>query len=41
MRAGYRVIDTDTHVTPSLEVLHRYAEAAMRDRWDALDPYLR
>lgn len=41
MRGGYRVIDTDSHVTPSLEVLHRYAEAAMRDRWDALDPYLR
>ena len=41
MRDGYRVIDTDSHVTPSLEVLHRYADQAARDRWDELKPYVR
>ena len=41
MRNGYRVIDVDSHVTPSLEVLHRYASSAARDRWDALTPYIR
>ena len=41
MRNGFRVIDTDSHVTPSLEVLHRYASADMRGRWDALAPYKR
>ena len=41
MRNGYRVIDTDSHVTPSLEVLHRYAEQPARDRWDELKPYMR
>jgi uncharacterized protein len=41
MRNGYRVIDTDSHVTPSLEVLHRYAGPALRARWDELKPYLR
>ncbi len=41
MRGGFRVIDTDTHVTPSLEVLHRYADRELRDRWSDLDPYLR
>ena len=41
MRNGFRVIDTDTHVTPSLEVLHRYAGQAIKDRWDEFKPYLR
>lgn len=41
MRKGYRVIDTDTHVTPSLEVLNRYASKAAKDRWDDLKPFMR
>ena len=41
MRNGYRVIDVDSHVTPSLEVLHRYASSAAKDRWHELDPYTR
>jgi predicted TIM-barrel fold metal-dependent hydrolase len=41
MRNGYRVIDVDSHVTPSLEVLHRYAGAAIKDRWDEFQPYVR
>ncbi|MSO89936.1 MAG: amidohydrolase [Rhodospirillaceae bacterium] len=41
MRKGYRVIDTDTHVTPSLEVLHRYAGKAIKARWDEMKPYVR
>ena len=41
MRQGYRVIDVDSHVTPSLEVLHRYAGQAIKDRWDAFTPYVR
>ncbi len=41
MRQGYRVIDVDSHVTPSLEVLHRYAGQAIRDRWDEFTPYVR
>ena len=41
MRQGYRVIDTDTHVTPSLEVLQRYANKATKDRWDEMKPYMR
>ncbi|MGH7035705.1 MAG: amidohydrolase family protein [Stellaceae bacterium] len=41
MRNGSRVIDVDSHVTPSLEVLHRYAGKAAKDRWDELKPYIR
>jgi predicted TIM-barrel fold metal-dependent hydrolase len=41
MRNGYRVIDVDSHVTPSLEVLHRYAGQAIKDRWDEFQPYVR
>lgn len=41
MREGYRVVDTDSHVTPSLEVLHKYASDAAKARWSDLDPYLR
>lgn len=40
MRNGYRVI-VDSHVTPSLEVLHRYAGKTIRDRWDEFNPYVR
>jgi predicted TIM-barrel fold metal-dependent hydrolase len=41
MRAGFRVIDVDTHVTPSLEVLEHHAGNALKARWDDLTPYIR
>jgi predicted TIM-barrel fold metal-dependent hydrolase len=41
MRRGWRVIDTDTHVNPSLDVLLRYADKALRDHIDDLRPYMR
>ncbi|MYK74594.1 MAG: hypothetical protein F4017_08410, partial [Acidimicrobiaceae bacterium] len=41
MRQGYRVIDADTHVTPSVEVLVDYGDRELRDRADELTPYVR
>jgi hypothetical protein len=41
MRQGFRVIDSDTHVNPSLDVLLLYADQALRDRLDDLQPYMR
>ena len=41
MRNGYRVIDVDTHVTPSLEVMLRYADAKLLARKAELKPYTR
>lgn len=41
MRNGFRVIDVDSHVTPSLEVLHRYASKNLKERWDEFTPYVR
>jgi len=41
MRQGFRVIDTDTHVNPSLDVLLRYADTPLRERLDDLQPYMR
>jgi hypothetical protein len=41
MRQGFRVIDSDTHVNPSLDVLLRYADKDLRDRVDDLRPYMR
>ena len=41
MRQGFRVIDSDTHVNPSLDVLLRYADADLRERIDDLAPYRR
>ena len=41
MRDGFRVIDVDSHVTPSLEVLHRYASNDLKGRWDEFTPYIR
>jgi uncharacterized protein len=35
------VIDSDTHVNPSLDVLLRYAERDLRERQDDLQPYTR
>ena len=34
MRDQMTVIDTDTHVWPSVEVLKRYADSRLLDRWD-------
>jgi len=36
-----RVIDVDTHVTPSVEVLMRYADQELKNRADDLKPYIR
>jgi predicted TIM-barrel fold metal-dependent hydrolase len=41
MRQGFRVIDADTHVNPSLDVLLRYADSELRDRLGELQPYQR
>jgi len=41
VRQGYRVIDVDTHVTPSYEVLMRYADAALRGRASEIEPHVR
>ncbi len=41
MRQGFRVIDSDTHVNPSLDVLLRYADRDLRAREDDLRPYTR
>ena len=41
MRQGFRVIDSDTHVNPSMDVLLRYADTPLRERLDDLAPYLR
>ena len=34
MRDGLTIIDTDTHVWPSVEVLKRYADQKLLDRWE-------
>ena len=41
MRQGYRVIDVDTHVNPSLDVLLSYADSDLLERKDELKPYTR
>jgi len=41
MRQGFRVIDSDTHVNPSLDVLLRYADKDLERRIDDLQPYRR
>ena len=41
MRQGFRVIDSDTHVNPSFDVLQRYADQSLRDHMDELRPYMR
>jgi predicted TIM-barrel fold metal-dependent hydrolase len=41
MRQGVRVIDADTHVNPSLDVLLRHADRELRERIDDLRPYQR
>jgi uncharacterized protein len=39
MRQGFRVIDSDTHVNPSLDVLLQHADRELRERVDDLAPY--
>ena len=39
MKQGFRIIDTDTHVGPGLEVIEKYAGPALKRRWDELEPY--
>lgn len=34
------IIDIDTHVGPGLEVLKKYADSALLERWDELTPYI-
>jgi predicted TIM-barrel fold metal-dependent hydrolase len=34
VRDGYRIIDTDTHVWPSMEVLKKYADNELLSKWD-------
>jgi len=41
MRDGYRIIDTDTHVGPTVDVLYEYGSQALLDRRDELVPYER
>ena len=39
MREGFEFIDTDHHVGPNMETLHKYADEALLARWDELLPY--
>lgn len=39
MRNGYRVIDTDTHVGPTVDVLYDYGSATLTERRGELAPY--
>jgi predicted TIM-barrel fold metal-dependent hydrolase len=41
MKDGYQVIDMDTHVNPSMEVLEKYVNPGFRPRLAALKPYYR
>lgn len=41
MRNGYRVIDVDTHVTPSWEVLLKYGDDELIRRQGEVEPYVR
>ena len=41
MRQGYRVIDMDTHVNPTLDVLLHYADRDLQSRKGDLKPYTR
>lgn len=41
MKNGYRIIDTDTHVIPAMELLAAHASDDLTRRWDELAPYLR
>jgi predicted TIM-barrel fold metal-dependent hydrolase len=40
MKNGYRIVDTDTHVVPAMELLNEYGSEELKRRWDELQPYL-
>ncbi|MEX2558206.1 MAG: amidohydrolase family protein [Actinomycetota bacterium] len=40
MKNGYRIVDTDTHVVPAMELLLEHASDELRRRWDELKPYM-
>jgi predicted TIM-barrel fold metal-dependent hydrolase len=40
LKAGYRIVDTDTHVVPAMELLHHHGSDELRRRWPELAPYL-
>ena len=39
MRGGLEIIDTDQHVGPNMETLHKYAGPRLLARWDELLAY--
>ena len=39
MRQGLEFIDTDQHVGPNMETLHKFASTRLLERWDELVPY--
>ena len=39
MRQGLEFIDTDQHVGPNMETLHKFAGPRLLERWDELVPY--
>ena len=39
MKDGYKVIDMDTHVNPSIDVLEKYVDPGFRPRLAELQPY--
>ena len=39
VRQGYRVLDTDTHVGPTADVLYDYGSAELTARRSELEPY--
>ena len=41
MKNGYRVVDIDTHVNPSLDTLIKYVDPSFRPRLDEFKPYIR
>ena len=41
LRDGFKIIDMDTHVNPTMEVLEKYSEPSFRSRLDELKPYYR
>ena len=41
MREGLEIIDTDQHVGPNMETLHKFAGPRLLERWDELVPVLR
>ena len=41
MREGYRIIDTDTHVGPTADVLYEFGSSALLARREELKPYER